>query len=175
MAGNMADSDDIFFDFDDDNFLKEKPAEGKPAPAPQEDFTLDLEMEHEEEVEIEEKPPVRRRTSQDFEKDMDTLLITAQSSMIIEGLRLLTSKDFTSKNLPVYLESIKGVDLFITLLGRDPMNYKKLTKIFNTDIDCQRIEKVTVNLYNNMYNEPPGSDVQWIRAFELLKDTIVTA
>ena len=168
----MSDKDDIFFDFDDSDFLEEesvsKPKEKKPEEIPDLDFDITGTDE--------DKPAVsRRRSSQDFERDMDTLLITAQSSMIIEGLRYLTGRDYSSHTMPIYLEAMRGVELFITLLERDPLNYKKLSKIFNTDIDCQRIEKVTLNLYNNSFNEEPTSDVQWIRAFELLKDNIERA
>ena len=39
----------------------------------------------------------RKRTSNDFEPDMDALLITAQSSLIIEGMKYLTQRNFASQ------------------------------------------------------------------------------
>jgi hypothetical protein len=35
----------------------------------------------------------KKRTSDDFEPDMDALLLTAQSPMIIEGMKYLTLRD----------------------------------------------------------------------------------
>src|SRR5271157_5247685 len=57
------------------------------------------------------KPSVikKKRTSEDFEPDMDALVIGAQSPFIAEGLKYLTVRDFSSTTYDIYAEAIKGV------------------------------------------------------------------
>lgn len=117
----------------------------------------------------------RRRTSDDFAPDMDALLITAQSSMIIEGMKLLTKKDYSVKTVQVYSESIKGVDLYIKILQRNPGNYQKLSAIINNDIDCKEVEKLAFKLYRTRFNDEPGTDDQKLRAFEELRVHLLQA
>ncbi|MBP7604386.1 MAG: hypothetical protein KBA15_10680, partial [Spirochaetes bacterium] len=42
-----------------------------------------------------ERPEPRRRSSKDFNPDMDALLLTAQSAMIIEGMKNYTQGNFS--------------------------------------------------------------------------------
>ncbi len=125
---------------------------------------------------IEEDPGARKpgRSSKDFEMDMDVLLITAQSSMIIEGIKYLTKKDFSAKALPIFTEAINGIDLYIKILERNPENYYKLAEILHTDIDCREVEKTAFNLYRIQYNDLPSTDDQKLRAYEVLKERLNT-
>jgi hypothetical protein len=118
----------------------------------------------------EEIPPEKRRSSQDFEPDMDALLITAQSPLILEGMKHLSSRDFSSGTLQVYSEAVKGIDLYIKILNRNPNNYKKLSQIINQDTDCKEVEKMAMNLYTMTYNDGPVTDDQKIVSFEILRE-----
>ncbi len=114
----------------------------------------------------------RKRSSADFSPDMDLLLLTAQSSMILEGMNFIFKHDFKSSNLSTFSEAIKGVDLHIKILQRNPENYKKLSAMLSTDRDCMKVQEITFNLYKNLYDEPPESESQKQRAFELIRDTL---
>ncbi len=121
----------------------------------------------------EDKPEhSKARSSKDFEMDMDALLITAQSSMIIEGIKYLTKKDFSAKALPIFTEAINGIDLYIKILERNPDNYYKLAEILHTDIDCKEVEKTAFNLYRIQYSDLPVTEDQKLRAYEVLKDRL---
>ncbi len=115
-------------------------------------------------------PPEKRRSSQDFEPDMDALLITAQSPMILEGIKRLSARDFSTTTHQVYSEAIKGIDLYIKILNRNPNNYKKLAQIIHQDIDCKEVEKMAFNLYTMTYNDEPSTDDQKVAAFEILRE-----
>ncbi len=117
-----------------------------------------------------EIPPEKRRSSQDFEPDMDALLITAQSPLILEGMKCLSARNFSSSTHQVYSEAIKGIDLYIKILNRNPNNYKKLSQIINQDIDCKEVEKMAFNLYTMTYNDGPVTDDQKVVAFEILRE-----
>jgi hypothetical protein len=144
------------------------------------DYKDDLYEDNTEEADIktskarEEIPPEKRRSSQDFEPDMDALLITAQSPMILEGMKRLSDKDFSSKTHQVYSESVKGIDLYIKILNRNPNNYKKLAQIIHQDIDCKEVEKMAFNLYTMTYNDEPSTDDQKVVAFEILREGLNT-
>ena len=118
---------------------------------------------------------IKRRTSQDFEPDMDALLLTAQSPMIIEGMKYLTLKDYSSKRHRIFLEAVKGVDLYIKIIERNPKNYLKLTKILNTDIDCKEVEKIAFNLYKNKYSTAPETADQKLKSFDIFRDKLKNA
>lgn len=114
----------------------------------------------------------RKRSSADFSPDMDLLLLTAQSSMILEGMNLIFKHDFKSTNLLSFSEAVKGVDLHIKILQRNPGNYKKLSSMLSTDTECMEVQKITFNLYKNVYDELPESETQKLRAFELIRDSL---
>ncbi len=117
----------------------------------------------------------RKRTSADFSPDMDLLLLTAQSSMILEGMKLISQHDFKSVNVAAFAEALRGIDLYIKIIQRNPAAYKKLAAMLSKDIDCMEVQKITFNLYKSVYDELPESDSQKLKAFELIKDTIQNA
>jgi hypothetical protein len=108
----------------------------------------------------------RRRSSKDFNPDMDALLLTAQSSMIIEGMKLYTQGNFASTTLAVYLEALSGVSLYIKILDRNPNNYNKLKVLFDSDLECREVESTAFNLYQKLYNAMPETDQEKLTAFE---------
>jgi len=114
----------------------------------------------------------KKRSSDDFEADMDALLLTAQSPMIIEGMKYLTMKEYTAGRLPVFAEAIKGVELFITILRRNPKKYFKLANMMKNDIDYKEVEKTAFNLYNIKFKATPVIEDHILRAYELLKDKL---
>jgi hypothetical protein len=117
----------------------------------------------------------RRRSFQDFEPDMDALLITAQSSMIIEGMRWLIKRVFSAKSLPVYSEAIKGIDLYIKILERNPDNFRKLGKVIESDIDCSEVFKMAGNIYRSAFNMTPETDDQKLKALEIFREQLALA
>lgn len=123
----------------------------------------------------EEIPASQKRTSADFSPDMDALLLTAQSSMIIEAMKLISQHDFKSKNVSTFSEAIKGVELYIKILERNPENFKKLTAILSTDTDCMDVQRITFNLFRNVSGELPQSDAQKQKAFEMIKEKLLGA
>ncbi len=192
----MPDTDDLDFDslFDDE----EKPSAEKTAPSPLEtdfpDTGADLFSFDEPETPpsagtnslppVTEMPPqtaeqpaaeAARRTSKDFAPDMDALLITAQSSMIIEGMKFMTINKFNTQTLPTYTEAIKGIELYITILERNPNNYHKLSSIISEDIDCREVERLAFQLYKNKHGETPETDVHKLKAYELFRDRLKNA
>lgn len=118
-----------------------------------------------------EKVP-QKRTSADFEPDMELILITAQSSMIIEGMKLISLHDFKSKNTSIFSEAIKGVDLYMKILERNPENFRKTMTMLSSDPDCMDVQKITFNLYKNVYGEFPESDSQKLKGFEIVKERL---
>ncbi len=118
----------------------------------------------------------KKRTAQDFEPDMDALFLTAQSAMIIDGMKYFTNKDFSPDTLSTYIEALKGVEFYIKILNRNPANYKKLKSLIDADTDCQQVEKIAFNLYKNSYDDIAETDREKINAFEvlykLLKDAV---
>jgi hypothetical protein len=127
------------------------------------DSDMDFDIEEHAPREREEE---RRRTSKDFELNMDAILLTAQSSMIIEGIKCYSSKDFSPQTLPIYLEALKGVDLYIKIIDRNPVNYTKLKTIIDTDIDCQKVENTVFNLFKKIFGRMPEDNAEKIVAFE---------
>jgi len=129
----------------------------------------------EEKKSPEKDSSAQKRTSADFSPDMDALLLTAQSSMIVEAMKFISQYDFKSKNVSIFSEAIKGVDLYIKILERNPENFQKLSTILSSDTDCMDVQRITFNLYRNLYGEPPQSDSQKLKAFELIKEKIQIA
>lgn len=179
MSGDDFDSlfdDDIgindldFDDFDDtgdSSFLFDE----KPPPQPELDAVEDTEANS-------DLAPLKSetsRSSRDFRPDMEAMLITAQSSMIIEGMKRQTLKDHTSKALPVYVEALNGINLYIKLLKRDPENYRKLEPVINSDIDCQEVERIAFSIYRSLYKEDPTTEPQKLTAFELFHERLELA
>ncbi len=117
----------------------------------------------------------KRRSSKDFELDMDAILITAQSSLIIEGIKHYAEKDFGPHTLTIYKETLNGILLYIKLIDRNPNNYRKLKKVIDTDIDCQKVENTVFNLYRKIYKQPPETDQEKVIAFEKFKQLFMSA
>ncbi|MDY6969072.1 MAG: hypothetical protein SVR08_10530 [Spirochaetota bacterium] len=111
----------------------------------------------------------RRRNLSDFEPDMDALLLTAQSSMIIEGMKYYSQGDFSSKTHLIYCEARKGIELYIKILERNPSNYRRLKELINNDIDCLEVEKIAFDLYKRIYGASPETDRERLEAFEKFK------
>jgi hypothetical protein len=158
---DLSDSGDDFFS------LNENPQEKKP------ETSGDKNIDAVEDKKVpEQESPVQKRSSADFSPDMDALLLTAQSSMIIEAMKSISQHDFKSKNLSIFSEAIKGVDLYIKILERNPENFKKLSAILSSDTDCMDVQRITFNLFRNVSGELPQSDSQKLKAFELIKEKI---
>jgi hypothetical protein len=117
-------------------------------------------------------PAAKKRTSEDFQPDMDALIITAQSPLIIEGMKCLTIKDFTANTLQIYSEAMKGAEVFIKILERNPNNYFKLSPVINSDSDCKEIETVAFNLYKAKFHEMPEIDNHILKAYEMLRNRL---
>ncbi len=117
-------------------------------------------------------PPAKKRTSEDFQPDMDALVITAQSPLIIEGMKCLQMKDFTANTLHLYSEAMKGAEVFIKILERNPNNYYKLSPIIKSDSDCKEIETVAFGLYRAKHHEMPESDTHILKAYEMLRNRL---
>jgi len=119
--------------------------------------------------------PEKKRSSKDFEPDMDMLLITAQSSMIIEGVNAMKNKDFSGKKLQVYMEAFKGIELYIKILERSPDNYNKLNPIINKDPDCTEVKTIAFTIYKNKHKVMPSTDGQILEAYEIFRDRMKNA
>jgi hypothetical protein len=117
-------------------------------------------------------PQQKKRSSEDFQPDMDALVITAQSPLIIEGMKCLTMKDFAANTLQIYTESLKGVEVFIKILERNPNNYFKLSTVINSDTDCKEIETVAFRLYKKKFGDTPQTDSHILKSFEMLRNRL---
>jgi hypothetical protein len=148
--------DDFSFDFEAD----------RPEIAEEADFEAEIPDD------IDVPPPPKRRSSQDFEPDMDSLLITAQSPMIIEAMKNLTKKDYTSKTLAAYIEAIRGIDLYLKIIQRNPKNYYNLSDTINNDIDCKEVEKIAFNLFRTKYHSPPVTEDHIMKSYELFREKL---
>ena len=161
MDFDLSDQGDDFFSLDDKS--------GSEKPSGSSEKSGDTAGQESRKEDVKKTP---KRTSADFSPDMDALLLTAQSSMIIEGMKLISQHDFKSKNVSIFSEAIKGVDLYIKILERNPENFKKLTAILSTDSDCMDVQRITFNLFRNVAGELPQSDAQKLKAFELIKEKL---
>ena len=115
-----------------------------------------------------------KRTSADFSPNMEALLLTAQSSMIIEAMKLISISHFKA-NPSIFSEAINGIDLYIKILDRNPDNFRKLMTSLSNDKDCMDVQKISFNLFKNTTGETPETDVQKLRAFELVKEKLKIA
>jgi hypothetical protein len=156
---------DDLFTFDEHGHEKpgeKRPHPAQPAPRP----------EHQSMPLLRSSQPVKKRTSEDFQPDMDALVITAQSPLIIEGMKCLQMKDFTANTLQIYSEAMKGAEVFIKILERNPNNYYKLSPVINSDSDCKEIETVAFGLYKAKNREMPESDTHILKAYEMLRNRL---
>jgi hypothetical protein len=119
--------------------------------------------------------PSKKRSSKDFEPDMDMLLVIAQSPMIIEGVNSMKKHDFSGERLSVYLEAYKGIELYIKILERNPDNYSKLVPIINKDADCTEVRTLAFELYKKKHKFPPAADGQILEAYEIFRDNMKSA
>jgi hypothetical protein len=159
----------------DDLFTFDEPQPHKPAEkAPQAQMVTPEKVSPENEPKPQQprQPQHRRRSSEDFQPDMDALVITAQSPLIIEGMKCLTMRDFTANTPQIYAEAMKGVEVFIKILERNPNNYNKLAPIINSDADCKEIETVAFRLYKTKNRLLPESDNQRLNAYEMLRNRL---
>ena len=180
MTGSNNDHDDFQLDsiFEDDAELDEAfREEGEHRTVNDElndelkgEFTIDELDEDFTETPIEETPVAtkKKRSFLDFEPDMDAILLTAQSSMIIEGIKSYSKKQFSAKTMNIYVEALKGAELYIKILNRNPDNYHKLKVLIDQDIDCQEVEKTAFNIYLKVHGVPPENDKEKLEAFEML-------
>ncbi len=163
------------FSFDDDLFKLDDELDEKKSKVNNTSRIIDEDIDVFK-TEKESADSSRKRSFRDFQPDMDALLITAQSSMIIEGMKKYTERDFSSSNLPIYLEALNGVNLYIKILDRNPKNYHKLKGVINADPDCQEVEKIAFNLYKKIFGTEPETDQEKLVAFEkfsaLFKDAV---
>lgn len=157
---------DDLFTFDEHGH--EKPAEKRPRPAEPAPRVIPGEGL----PPVRHAPPAKKRTSEDFQPDMDALVITAQSPLIIEGMKCLQMKDFTANTLQIYSEAMKGAEVFIKILERNPNNYYKLSPIIKSDTDCKEIETVAFALYRAKNREMPESDTHILKAYEMLRNRL---
>jgi hypothetical protein len=166
---------------DFDALFDAEPAAEKPKPA-EPDF--DFSLPGEDEIPGERRAPAgqktprdpvpveRRRSADDFQPDMDTLLITAQSSMIIEGIKKLSDVDFSSSSLTTYAEAVKGVELYIKIIQRNPDSYRKLSAIISSDMDCSEVERVAFGIYKIKHHDPPETNMEKLQAYQYLKEKL---
>ncbi len=156
------DLDSFDIDVDLDNPFADEIKAGKPRPEPARRAAAPPPPPVRE---IESSEP-RRRSSKDFNPDMDALLLTAQSPMIIEGMKGYTQGNFSSTTLPVYMEALKGVALYTKILDRNPNNYNKLKELIDSDTDCKEVESIAFNMYRKMHGVDPDSYQEKLAAFE---------
>lgn len=168
MDEELPDSGDDFFLFDSEPDVKNDKIDSSDTD------NFDEELLPDEDI-SEPDCSAQKRTSADFSPDMDALLLTAQSSMIIEAMKYISQHDFKSKNITVFTEAIKGIDLYMKILERNPENFKKLTSILSSDQDCMDVQNITFNLFRNITGELPQSDTHKLKAFELIKEKLKNA
>lgn len=126
-------------------------------------------------IEINESVSEQKRTSKDFNLDMDAILITAQSPMIIEAMKYYTKSIFSAKTLKLYKEALNGVEIYIKILDRNPQNYKKLKSVVLSDPDCIEVEKIAFELFEKAYEHKPQINTEKLKAFELFSGMLKTA
>jgi hypothetical protein len=117
----------------------------------------------------------KKRTSKDFNPDMDAIVLTAQSPMITESIQLLSSGDYSQKALGIYKEGQIGIALYIKILDRNPENYKKLQEVICSDGDCLEVENRAFGLFSKKHGHPPVDNREKIIAFEMLNMVIKNA
>lgn len=108
------------------------------------------------------------RTVSDLEPNMDALLITAQSVLIKDGIKLFMSKNYSSQSLEIYREAFYGIELYIKLLTRNAENAKKISNLAKRDADCKYVVSFSFNLYKKLYKKYPEKIDQQIKAFKII-------
>jgi hypothetical protein len=116
-----------------------------------------------------------RRSSKDFNPDMDILVLTAQSPMITDAIKLFFNSDYSKKSVEIYQEALRGINIYIKILDRNPQNYMKLQSFISTDSDCQEVEKTAFILFEKKYQHIPTDNKEKIISFELLLHLIKNA
>ena len=181
MTPNNTNNDDFdlesAFENDDDidNIFNEKSSTGILSDLDVIDSPVNEDFSLTNNIPADEPAVEKRRSSKDFELNMDEILLTAQSAMIIEGIKHYSDKDFSPPTLPVYREALNGIDLYIKLIDRNPGNYIKLKKIIDTDIDCQKVENTVFNLYKKIFHQLPDSNQEKVVAFEKFRQLFANA
>jgi hypothetical protein len=117
----------------------------------------------------------KKRTSKDFNPDMDAIVLTAQSPMITESILHLSRGDYSQKALGIYKEGQIGIAVYIKILDRNPENYKKLQEVILSDHDCQEVENRAFSLFSKKNGHPPIDNREKIVAFEMLNMIIKNA
>jgi len=164
----MPDQDNFDFDFDsdldafDDDFSFEENNPG-----------IDQSQKNDKSAKIDSSS--NKRTSSDFSPDMEAILITAQSSMIIEAMKLISLSDFKPKSSTIFSEAINGIDLYIKILDRTPDNFRKLMTSLSNDKECMDVQRISFNLFKNVTGEEPATDSHRLRSFELVKEKLKIA
>lgn len=124
---------------------------------------------------IDKNDTAGKRSSKDFNPDMDALLISAQSPMITEALELFLNKDFSSNTIEIYKEALRGISLFIKIIDRNPINYKKLQPSISLDPDCLKVENTAFDLFKKRNNRLPNDNNEKITAYTMLQSLIKNA
>ncbi len=137
-----------------------------------EDFSLYEENSSTVETDSDSSATKGKRTSADFHPDMDALLLTAQSSMIVEAMNLFSNSDFKQSSAGCYSEAINGLNLFIKLLERNPGHFKKLSSELAYDHDFAEVINICYRHFENVSGEFPESDSQKIKAFEMVREMV---
>jgi hypothetical protein len=117
----------------------------------------------------------KKRTSKDFNPDMDAIVLTAQSPMITESISYLSKGDYSQKALGIYKEGQIGIAVYIKIIDRNPENYKKLQNVINSDKDCQEVENRAFTLFAKKHGHPPVDNREKIVGFEMLNTVIKNA
>jgi hypothetical protein len=110
--------------------------------------------------------PPQKRSFKDFSPDMDALLLTAQSSLILDAMKYYTHNDFSPKTLSIYKEAFHGISVYVKILDRNPQNYAKLQEVIISDMDCQEVEKIAFDLFEKRHEYRPSVIIDKITAYE---------
>jgi len=169
----MSDQDKFDFNFDDDFSAFDDDFAFNEEDNKKTDHSQKKEKQNSQSTQADNS--LSKRSSADFSPDMEALLITAQSSMIIEAMKFISLNDFKAKNSGIFSEAINGIDLYIKILERNPDNFRKLMSNLSNDKECMDVQRISFNLFKNVTGEIPSTDTQKLRAFELVKDKLKNA
>jgi hypothetical protein len=111
----------------------------------------------------------KRRSSKDFNPDMDTLVISAHATFVIEALSLFSKGDFSEKSIAIYSEAQSCMGVLIKILERSPSNNYKLQILFNADAECMEIEKTAFGLFQKKNKVLPKDNGEKILAFQMMQ------
>ena len=169
---NMPDQDNFDFNFDDDFVAFDDDFSFE-----EDNSKTDISQKNEKHnnKSTEADNLLSKRTSADFSPDMEAILITAQSSMIIEAMKLISVNEFKADNSTIFSEAINGIDLYIKILERNPDNFRKLMANLSNDKECMDVQNISFNLFKNITGEKPETDTQKLRSFEIVKEKLKIA